>query len=428
MNQAQALTDNQTAARAALLLADPPPDIFEPVVAVTQGFARGRAMAAGEGSGELHLIEPPPDIVEPVVAVSQGAAAVRAMGGGEGRPAGEWCLADPPPDVVENVQVVAQTATAAALGDEVAPDVPLFLKEADYAEELADAPDPERAAETPATAPLSNEEIYRIIREVALADSGEELYWAVATDRDFAAGPAAERRQFGLCFGLVLFTQESGRLGSVLRLMRRRDPDAFKLVFGADADALVETTNAATPPERLRPVGGEPLWGENWVGRFRRAGEVPAFQAAQNEEIIEGQFRPMLRVAAGLGLTTDRCLAMVYDRVVTRGLGGGLRWVVQAAGPLRTAQQRTHALRTLGFDNVAQFQTSASLTPASGVFDVKTHAALAGALRRQGDSTLPSADESARRLYGAATQPARWRLRRLLDSNAFTDVAYDLGN
>ena len=424
MNQAHAMTDNQQGFR----LSEPPPDVVEAVVVVAESAGAGYALE--EGGGFL-LSEPPPDDVQAVVVIAQGAAGGRALGADDGG----LRLSESPPDDIQDVQVAggaqaaAVGARAAAAGDEADAELPVFLKEADYAEEIGEAADPEREGEPQAAVALSNEEIYRIVREVAVADSGDNLYSATSTDRDYGAASSEtpQGRRFGLCFGLVLFTQESGRLGSVLRLMRRRDPEAFDLIFGPDAEALVAVTTAATSAERLQPVNGEPLSNDAWVGRFRRAGEVPSFQAAQNEEIIEGQFRPMLKLAAGLGLVTDRGLAMVYDRVVTRGFGGGLRFVMHAAGPLRTARQRAHALRALGFENLSQFQTSAGLTPASGVFDPKTHAALVGALRRQGDVALPSADELARRLYAASSGAARRRLRRLLDSPAFTDVTYDLG-
>ena len=173
----------------------------------------------------------------------------------------------------------------------------------------------------------------------------------------------------------------------------------------------------------LTPVGGEELWQPGWVERFRRAGEVPAFQAAQNEEAIEGQFRPMLRIAFGLGLTTDRALAMAYDRVVTRGLGGGLRWVVGAASVLRTAAQRAGALRLLGMSDLLAFQAGAGL-PQDGRFGPETHAALVGALRDRDLVPLPSVAELMARLVAAADGPVHWRLTRLRDSTELRDETF----
>lgn len=319
---------------------------------------------------------------------------------------------------------------ARPLGEQVPVDVlPSALKELDYSDALPDELDAERLEPQP-TAALTNEEIYRIIREVAVADSDQAVYGALMTDQDYAVAGVAPGRQFGLAFGLTLFTQESGRLGSVLRLMKQRDAAAFADIFGPQAEALLATTNAPTAAERLQPVGGEPLSNPAWIERFKRAAELPACQFAQNEEAIEGQFRPMLQWVHELGLTTDRALAMAYDRVVTQGLGSSLRWIVQTAGPLRTAAQRNHALQLLGFNDLAQFQTSTGQSglklPADGRFTYATHAALVGAMRRLGIATLPQPDELAWRLYAAATGPAKRRLRRLLDASSFTDVVYRL--
>ena len=306
----------------------------------------------------------------------------------------------------------------------------ISLKEADYSDDIGEAPDPERKdSETRLQTILDNQEMYRIIREVALADSGDELYAAVSANREYetVGQPIYQQRQFGLGFGLVLFTQESGRLGSVLRLMQRRDATTFADVFGPLADELLQSATAPTPQERLKPVGGEVLWSDTWIARFRRAGAVVAFQAAQNEEAIEGQFRPMLNIAFSMGLDTDRGLAMVYDRVVTRGLGGGLRWVVEAAGPLRTAAQREHALDVLGFQDIREFQQVVGWTRQDGRFGPDTHAALVGALRRQGLMSLPGADELIGRLVAESIGSARNRLMRLRDSAALHDIAYSLG-
>jgi N-acetyl-anhydromuramyl-L-alanine amidase AmpD len=316
----------------------------------------------------------------------------------------------------------ARPAPARVFSEQPAAPVTLALKELNYADAINDEEDPQRA-DPSATATLTNEETYRIIREVVVADSDAALYSAVLTDRDYPAANGTAPRQFGLAFGLALFTQESGRLGSVLRLMQGRDAAVFGEVFGANADMLLAVTNAASAAERLMPVGGEPLWSDAWLERFRRAGALPVCQAAQNEEAIEGQFRPMLRVAGDLGLTTDRALALAYDRVVTQGLGSALRWIVQAAGPLRTAAQREHALTLLGLGDLTQFQTAAGLPP-SGRFTPATHAALVGALRRQGTASMPLAEELSWRLYVAATGTAKQRLRRLLNSPNFTDVVY----
>jgi hypothetical protein len=311
----------------------------------------------------------------------------------------------PPPDVRHPVGVIEPPVAAALATDPEG-----------YVEELGDAEDPEHpTAWPPAAAVLDNEAIYRIIREVAAAWSGEAGYGAVAADPDL-----------GLRVGLVLFPQASSHLGSVLTLMWRRDPAAYAEVFGPAAEELLATASDRDPAGRLRPVAGEPLTSAGWMERFRRAGAVAAFQAAQNEEAIERQFRPMLAVVGKLGLSTDRGLAMAYDEVVAHGFGAGLRRVVHAAGPLRTAAQRAHALAMLGSADLASFQTSAGLA-ASGRFGPETHAALVDALRRQGQASLPDPVELECRLVAAAEGQARERLLRLRDSAALSGAVYQLG-
>jgi hypothetical protein len=384
-------------------------------------------MAENASTAEIHFSAPPPDVIQPVQVVetlSVDQTRAKSLGGNGVR------FSEPPPDIIQPVQVVETTSsTAGALSVEAATDkLPLSLKEADSSEEIGGAADPEAAPEPEARAALTNEEIYRIIREVAVVDSGDDLYSAISADREFETPghPAHRRRHFGLAFGLALFTQESGRLGRVLQLMHRRDSVTFAEVFGPDAETLLRVTNAATPEERLQPVGGDVVWSPKWIERFKLAGTIPTFQAAQNEEAIEGQFRPVLRIAAGLGLTSDRGLAMIYDRVVSRGLGGGARWVVQAVGPLRTAAQRSHALQMLGYQSVAEFQAAAGIGP-DDVFTPETHAAMVDTLRRQGETPLPTAGELVCRLVAAATGRARQRLLRLRDSTALLDTVYDLG-
>jgi hypothetical protein len=318
---------------------------------------------------------------------------------------------------------VEQDGSSSAVASSLA-EPGLAAKEPGWAEDLGEAEDAAHPEDDPsAGVALGTQDIYRIIREVAIADSGDDLYAAVLV------GPGGEAggQPAGLAFGLVLFTQASGQLGAVLELMRAREPAVFAEVFGPDADALAATATAATPAARLAPVGGEPLWGPGWTERFRRSGAVPAFQAAQNEYAIEGLFRRVMPIAAGLGLTSDRGLAMAFDRVVARGPGGGGRWLVETAGPLRTERQRAHALTMLGFADLAAFQASVAGLRADGRFGPDTHAALAGALRRQGEAPMPTPADLTSRLIAAATEPARSRLVRLRDTTMLSDVVYAVG-
>jgi hypothetical protein len=329
----------------------------------------------------------------------------------------EWMFSPPRPDPPPK-EVIAQalsrgvarrrTTTARSLAE----GTPLDFKEPDYSDDVTPIDEPPREIVKLTAAPLEIRTILDIVREVARSDSGADTYSSIGI-----AQP-----EHGLTYGLVRVTQASGRLGSMLGLMQSRDAAAFSATFGPNAAELLAVTTAATAPGRLAPVGGEPLTSPAWLERFKAAGQVPAFQAAQNEEAVEGLFRPMLPVASALGMDTDRALAMVFDRVVTMGIGGGLRWIVAAAGPLQTARQRDYALQTLGHANLAAFQSQSGLTP-NGLFTAETHTQLTGALRQQGLIPMPSAEELMARLLRASSGPSRQRLSALMASTAFQDIA-----
>jgi hypothetical protein len=355
--------------------------------------------------------DPRADVIQPVIAVQM------EFENKEKASHPKMTLSAPPQDVIQTVAVVSSELSprddgiAMGLQDAI---VSMTSKERNYREEIVDQ-DLRLEQDLPATTEvLGIPQIYRIIRQVATADSGDQAYSAIFTD---------QHETHGLAFGLVLFTQASGRLGSVLRLMQRRDPALFVEVFGPHADELVLVTNSGSSAERLGAVAGEPLWADSWLTRFRQAGTLEPCQAAQNEEAIEGMFRPMLDIALDLGLSTDRALAMVFDRVVTQGLGAGLEWVVRSVGPVQTKTQRDYALNLLGAASIEAFQTSSGLKPTS-MFDVPTHAKLVAALRQQDLIPLPSTQALVATLPAFAGGVAKRRLERLRDSNGFTDGAY----
>jgi len=345
--------------------------------------------ASENGSGTLHVSPTPRDVSSGVqLLVSHEPDFVA------GPNARATSFAAPPEDVVSGVQPLPPPIDAGAR----------------WRDEIGGEPSALPEPESPARL-LDNQTMYRIIRAVALPLSGDALYSAVAADD-----------QLGLLYGLVLFPQASKHLGSVLRLMRSRAEAAFLDAFGSAADELLAVTGAATPARRLTAVRGQFLWHEPWPSRFRRAGEIPVFQAAQNEEAIENQLKPIIQPALSLGLTTERGLAVAYDAVATKGVGGGLRWIVDVAGPLRTEQQRANALRTVGFADLASFQATIGWLRPDGVFGPETHAALVGALRRQGDIPMPTAGDLVAGLVEAAEGDQHERLERLEESELVTNA------
>lgn len=247
------------------------------------------------GSEVLNVSEQPPDLVQTV-----SIAAVPVLAGAAEAAAEEGLrVSDQPADEVQPTTVAEQPPAIAAS---------LEATETAWADELG---------------PLDTQAAYRIVRAVAATRSGDALYSAVSTD---------DAPTMGLRFGLVLWPQISRHFGSALRLMQARDRGRFAEIMGPAADELIAVTSSVDPAARLALVGGEALTSPAWVERFRAAGAIETFQAAQNEEAIEHQLRPVANVAFALGQTSDDALQAAYELVVTHGLGEGIRRLVASTG------------------------------------------------------------------------------------------------
>jgi len=120
----------------------------------------------------------------------------------------------------------------------------------------------------------------------------------------------------GLSFGIIQWAQRPGKLGTILRSMQGADPEAFADIFGPSWPTLLEATR--TPG--VRPVDGVQLWREPWSSRFRCAGRHPAFQQAQLDQAMYGEWmRGAVEAAATLGDMSERSLTMLFDRAVQQG-------------------------------------------------------------------------------------------------------------
>ena len=302
------------------------------------------------------------------------------------------------------------------------------------------------AAEAPPVAaatrrPLDIEACKAILARIAPFESGNEGFARVIDDGEFAgrfgtSHPAHNRYHLGLTFGAFPFVQEHGTLGQLLRLMRERDAATFDATFPEATQLIAATTSNEAPhawesPDgyspRLVPVAGQRLWQEPWLARFRRAGQHPAFQGAQNELAARLWIEPVRQVAKQLELDSDQALTIVVDRAVQMGPQAGLAWVLAAATPVETIALRQRALAALGHADVQAFQTAQRL-PITGVWDVATHAALIAALR--GNPRSPSPVLGREEVIGAMLRHAQgtpWaeRLRRLRDAGA-ADRLYEL--
>lgn len=314
--------------------------------------------------------------------------------------------------------------TSAPAGEEFA----FSGRYAEYSDVLAPEPDLPaealRARVLAAPQPLGAADRLRIIDVVARLESGGQGYAAVNADGEFndPGLPQYQKSHVGLSWGFVQFSQAHGPLGLALQACERRDPGAFAEVFGEAGGELLRVTNAATPSERLAPVAGVRLWEEPWLQRFRTAGGVPAFQAAQREVADQHSLIPNVAWAGELGLATDRGLAFVFDRCVHMGNGTGPRWVVGTAGPIRSQKQRDAALAALGHPDLAAFQASAGLEPSG--WSALTHAALVGALRRLGAAS-PVAVPPVEAMLDALVTAARDRAKSA--DKTWTAIAHRLG-
>jgi hypothetical protein len=360
----------------------------------------------------------PPGAAEPAelrsVPQAYGAATASA------EPAG----AEEPGALMAPIQGSAPTSQPAP---GLSPSVPFSPPGVD--DQYDDSLDAEGELSTPsmATESLTIVEKFRLAQPAAAFESSTEGYSCVNTDGEFndPTHSAYQRKHYGLHWGLVQANQRSGALGKVLVACERRDPLRFREAFGGGRDELIRVTTASSEEARLQPVHGALLWHEPWVSRFRTAGRIPEFQAAQNEQAIEGYFNPNLAFAAALGFTSERALAMLYDRCINMGNSGGRRFVAQAVTPVKDDATLQKALQALKHDSVQSFQRSVGLREASSL-GPKGHAALIRALRALPQPPVPvmTLDQMLDAIV-AASKGRRFehRVQELRRSGQLTDTA-----
>lgn len=126
----------------------------------------------------------------------------------------------------------------------------------------------------------------------------------------------------GLSYGVIQWTQKSGNLGKLLVALHAADPAAFVRIFGPSWQKLLDVTQRGS----LESVDGAVLWEEPWASRFIAAGRHPAFVDVQWAMAAQGaHFRGAERVAALLGIRTERAMALFFDRSVQQGPAGARR-------------------------------------------------------------------------------------------------------
>ncbi len=286
---------------------------------------------------------------------------------------------------------------------------------------------------------LTAEAKKRIVEYIMQFESGEARFGAMNLDGEFRGrfgtdSPFYQKAHVGLSYGIIQFTQDSGNLGKLLQEMNRRDSERFPEVFGQHWNELIQVTTAQGPGSlnvesgrsaRVQPVGGADLWEEPWTSRFRQAASHIPFQAAQNQLAAEIFLNPVVPYSQWLGISTERGIAMLYDRSVQLGVGGGMNFVVNAIGPVKTTAQRTEALAALGHESLTDFQQSVPGITVDGDWGKQSHAAMIAALRRLGTASpveIPAYQQSLDLIVQAATGK-KWahRVRNLRNDSTLSD-------
>ncbi|MCB9765635.1 MAG: chitosanase [Alphaproteobacteria bacterium] len=162
----------------------------------------------------------------------------------------------------------------------------------------------------------------------------------------------------GLSFGILQWAQIVGNLGVLLRAMADTEPKRFAATFGPRWRELLAVTNAATRQARMQAVGGQVLWREPWLARFRAAGRDPVFIAVQHKLAQQGHhWQGAVQVARRLGVATERSLALFFDTAVQQGPREALRIAEKLL-----AQYQAQGVRQVGYPQA--LEDYARLAPA----------------------------------------------------------------
>ncbi len=153
----------------------------------------------------------------------------------------------------------------------------------------------------------------------------------------------------GLSFGILQWTQRSGSLGHLLAAMHARDPGAVGTCLGEHARAVIDACLSG----ELAAIDGCVLWKEPWLSRFGALGQHRGLQGVQLALAGTGtHMAGAVDVARVLGATTERALAVAFDRSVNQGPAGALTVARRVAGLYSADPDKRPALAA---DVAAQF-------------------------------------------------------------------------
>jgi hypothetical protein len=155
-----------------------------------------------------------------------------------------------------------------------------------------------------------------------------------------------------LSYGFLQWTQRSGELGKMLRRASTSFPLDFARTFGPSANRVVEV---ATSGQDIA-VDGASLYEEPWLSRFRAAGRQPWMVAVQRNHALSGfHWSQAMKAAEILGATTERELALVFDRaVVAPGRVPASARAAVAANPSLRGLQLAAAFFGVELSNVSE--------------------------------------------------------------------------
>lgn len=153
----------------------------------------------------------------------------------------------------------------------------------------------------------------------------------------FTAINRGRRDLQGLSYGIIQWAQRQGRLHDIVRAFQVRQPRRFRLIFGPDADAMVE--HVKKPRGGLNEQGQTPEADkkfdlvERWTQRFINAGRDRELQKIQIEVAL-AKFREIaadVRRFAPL-IRTERGFAFMVDLANQHGSGESIFKAVFAEG------------------------------------------------------------------------------------------------
>ena len=125
-----------------------------------------------------------------------------------------------------------------------------------------------------------------------------------------------------LTWGIIGFTLKHGEVQRIVLEIENDRPHLITDAFSADGAELIRIMKAPAVEQRAwantMTVGGHRL-AEPWRSAFARLGQFAEVQEIQNRRAHDNYFMPAARVAATLGILSERGIALCFDIHVQNG-------------------------------------------------------------------------------------------------------------